>query len=56
MGTVRGLITLALLIAFLTLVVWLFVVRRRNDFDEAAQIPLQDDTPKDNDHGGDGNE
>ncbi|MBT8145047.1 MAG: cbb3-type cytochrome c oxidase subunit 3 [Gammaproteobacteria bacterium] len=44
MGTVRGLITLALLTAFIALVVWLFVVRRRRDFDAAAQIPLQENS------------
>ena len=48
MGTVRGLITLALLIAFVTLVVWLFVVRRRKDFDAAARIPLQDEPTNEN--------
>ena len=56
MGTVRGLITLALLIAFVTLVIWLFVVRRRQDFDAAAQIPLQDDPPQPNADNGKGNE
>ncbi len=56
MGTVRGLITLALLIAFVALVVWLFVLRRRQDFEGAARIPLQDEPASDNADGGERNE
>lgn len=44
MGVVRGLITLALMVAFIGLVVWLFLFRKRDDFDAAARIPLEDDT------------
>ena len=56
MGTLRGLITLALLIAFVTLVVWLFFVRKPKDFDAAARIPLQDDPVTENADSGDSNE
>ena len=49
MGTLRGLITLALLIAFVALVVWLFVIRRRSDFDAAADIPLHENRERDED-------
>ncbi len=44
-GTVRGLLTLALLIAFLALVFWAYSKRRKADFDELARMPLEDDPP-----------
>jgi len=43
MGTIRGLFTLALMAAFVGLVIWLFVFRSRRDFDDAANIPLEQD-------------
>jgi cytochrome c oxidase cbb3-type subunit 4 len=45
-GTVRGLLTLVLLLAFLALVAWAWSGRRRADFDEAARLPLDDEPPK----------
>jgi len=49
-GTVRGLLTTVLLILFLCVVVWAFSRKRRSDFDQAARMPLEDDThpPKSN--------
>jgi cytochrome c oxidase cbb3-type subunit 4 len=44
-GTARGLITLALMLAFLGLVIWAYSKRRKADFDEMAQLPLEDDLP-----------
>lgn len=44
MGTVRGLLTLALLIAFVGMVVWAFSKKRKKDFEEAARLPLEDET------------
>ncbi len=44
-GTVRGLITVALLIAFIALVLWAYSKRRKADFDELARMPLEDDSP-----------
>ncbi len=44
-GTVRGLITAALFIAFLALVFWAYSKRRKADFDELARMPLEDDPP-----------
>lgn len=41
-GTVRGLITLALMLAFLGLVVWAYSSRRKKDFDEMAQMPFRE--------------
>ena len=43
MGTIRGLITLALMAAFIGLVVWLFVFRNRRDFEHMGRIPLEKD-------------
>ena len=44
-GTVRGLITAALFIAFLALVFWAYSKRRKADFDAMARMPLEDDPP-----------
>ncbi|HWJ07051.1 MAG TPA: cbb3-type cytochrome c oxidase subunit 3 [Steroidobacteraceae bacterium] len=44
-GTLRGLITLALLIAFVALVIWAWSKRRKADFDKLARMPLEDDPP-----------
>lgn len=44
-NTVRGLLTLVLLILFIGVVVWAFSARRRKDFEEAARLPLDDDDP-----------
>jgi cytochrome c oxidase cbb3-type subunit 4 len=44
-GTVRGLITLALLIAFVALVIWAWSKRRKADFDALSRMPLEDDPP-----------
>ena len=44
-GTIRGLITLALLIAFVALVVYVYGKRRKAQFDEMARMPLEDDPP-----------
>jgi cytochrome c oxidase cbb3-type subunit 4 len=42
-NTVRGLITLVLMLAFLGLVAWLMFGTRAKDFEAAARMPLQDD-------------
>jgi cytochrome c oxidase cbb3-type subunit IV len=44
-GTVRGLITAALFVAFLALVFWAYSSRRKADFDKLANMPLEDDPP-----------
>ena len=50
-GTVRGLITLALLVAFVALVYYVYGKRRKAEFDEMARMPLEDDPPADDDEG-----
>lgn len=42
MGLVRGMITLSLLLLFVTFVVWAWSGRRKDLFDRMAQIPLDD--------------
>jgi cytochrome c oxidase cbb3-type subunit IV len=44
-GTVRGLITAALFIAFMALVFWAYSNRRKADFDKLARMPLEEDPP-----------
>lgn len=43
MGTLRGLITLVLLLLFVALVVWLWRRGNKHRFDAAARMPLEDD-------------
>ena len=40
-GTIRGLITLLLMLAFIGLVAWAYSKRRKKDFDEMAQLPFR---------------
>lgn len=42
-GTFRGITTLLILIAFLGVVFWAYSKRRKNDFDEAQNLPFADD-------------
>jgi cytochrome c oxidase cbb3-type subunit IV len=44
-NVVRGLFTLLLMVIFIGIVFWAYSSRRKKDFDEAAQLPLQDDEP-----------
>ncbi len=41
---VRGILTLVLMLAFITLVVWLYGKRHKHTFDQAARLPLEDDS------------
>jgi cytochrome c oxidase cbb3-type subunit IV len=42
---VRGILTLILMLTFITLVVWLYSKRHKNAYDYAARLPLEDDAP-----------
>jgi cytochrome c oxidase cbb3-type subunit 4 len=44
-GTVRGLFTLACMLAFIGLVIWAWSSRRKAHFDEMAQMPFRE-TPQ----------
>ena len=37
-----GIVTLLALLGFLAVVVWVFIIKRREDFDEQAHMPLKD--------------
>ena len=43
MGTLRGLITLAVLVLFIGLWAWSWSRKRQPEYDAAADLPLQDD-------------
>lgn len=42
-----GIITAFAMIAFLAIAIWVFVIKRKEDFDEQAHLPLEDDMPLD---------
>ncbi|MEO0424376.1 MAG: hypothetical protein AAF184_18705 [Pseudomonadota bacterium] len=42
-GTLRGLLTGVLLLAFVGLIVWLAFFTRKTDFEHAARMPLEED-------------
>jgi len=42
MGLVRGLLTLILFLAFMTLWAWAWNKNRKHDFDRMAQLPLEE--------------
>ena len=42
-GTFRGLLTVVLMLLFIGLVLWAFSRRRKEDFDRAARLPLDED-------------
>lgn len=44
-GLVRGLLTLILFLAFMTLWAWAWNKNRKQDFDRMAQLPLEDQEP-----------
>jgi cytochrome c oxidase cbb3-type subunit 4 len=44
--TVRGLLTLVLMLAFAGVVIWAWSRNRQKDFEEAAQLPLEDNGPQ----------
>ena len=46
-GTVRGLITLVLMLAFIGLVAWVYSRRRKAHYDEMAQMPFRESPPQD---------
>ncbi|RFF30231.1 cbb3-type cytochrome oxidase subunit 3 [Wenzhouxiangella sediminis] len=38
-----GLVTAFAMIAFVAIVIWVFVVKRKEDFDEQANLPLDEE-------------
>ncbi|OED40820.1 cytochrome oxidase [Endozoicomonas sp. (ex Bugula neritina AB1)] len=47
-NTVRGLATLLALVAFVSMLLWVYSSKRKHAFDEAAELPFADEiTPSD---------
>jgi cytochrome c oxidase cbb3-type subunit 4 len=44
-GFLRGLYTVIMFVAFIGIVWWAWSARRKDDFKEAANLPLEDDEP-----------
>ncbi|WP_369602371.1 cbb3-type cytochrome c oxidase subunit 3 [Hahella sp. SMD15-11] len=42
-NTLRGIITILVMITFIGLVIWAWSKRNKADFDEAAQLPFADE-------------
>ena len=42
-NTVRGLITIALMVTFIGVVLWAYSSKRKSSFDDAANLPFADD-------------
>lgn len=40
-----GLFTAFAMIAFIAITIWVFILKRKEDFDEQAHLPLEDDLP-----------
>lgn len=53
MGLFRGLMLLVMMGAFISIVVWAWSRRRREEFSEAAKLPLADDESPATPHGRD---
>ncbi|MFP4138500.1 MAG: cbb3-type cytochrome oxidase subunit 3 [Halomonas sp.] len=47
-GTVSGIVTGILIVAFIGITVWAYSKRRKPDFDEAANLPFADDDERPN--------
>jgi cytochrome c oxidase cbb3-type subunit 4 len=45
-GTVRGILTVFVMLAFIGLVFWAYSRRRKADFDEMAQLPFNEYPPE----------
>ncbi len=54
-GTASGVMTAILIIVFIGIIAWAYSSRRRRDFEEAARIPLEDETPSENKDDSQGN-
>jgi cytochrome c oxidase cbb3-type subunit 4 len=44
-GEWRGVFTIVMFVLFIGICVWAWSSRRKDDFDEAAQLPLDDELP-----------
>lgn len=44
-NTLRGISTLVVMIAFLGICVWVYLIKKKSDFEEAANQPFADEMP-----------
>ena len=44
-GTIRGIGTVIVFVAFIGVVLWAYNSKRKSSFDEAANLPFADDVP-----------
>lgn len=49
--TVRGVLTAILMLAFIGVVFWAWSSKRKQDFDEASRLPLDENGPPSNKNG-----
>jgi cytochrome c oxidase cbb3-type subunit 4 len=49
-NTLRGFSTLVVMIAFLGIFVWVYLIKNKSDFDEAANQPFADEAENENAH------
>ncbi len=54
-GTASGVMTGILILVFIGIIAWAYSSRRRRDFEEAARIPLEDETPSEDQDDSKGN-
>ncbi len=47
-GLIRGLVTLFVFLLFIGIAFWAYSARRKQDFDNAASLPLTEDRPVEN--------
>lgn len=40
-----GIITAFAMLAFIAITIWVFILKRKEDFDEQAHLPLEDELP-----------
>lgn len=46
-NTLRGISTIFVMLAFLSIFVWVYIIRSKKHFDEAANLPFADDEQPD---------
>ncbi|GAB4173421.1 MAG: hypothetical protein Kow0020_08610 [Wenzhouxiangellaceae bacterium] len=46
---IGGIVTALAMLGFISVVVWVYMIRRREDYDEPARMPLEDEQPGDPD-------
>lgn len=47
LNVLRGALLIALIIGFVGIVIWAWSKKRKPEFDRAARLPLEEDTPDD---------